>query len=90
MLHFYAASWLFFMATLSWLCLIQSFFQESQKMTNTTSDDAAAIIAKLSKLTLSTVDIYKDAKSKALELSRKQTASLEDPVRRAINLAFQV
>jgi hypothetical protein len=56
-------------------------------MAPTNCDTASELIVKLNKLTSDSISSHID---EALELSRKLTACLEDPVSRAIDLAFKV
>jgi hypothetical protein len=56
-------------------------------MEPTTSSTAAALITELNELSLDNIN---GSQEKALKLCRKLTVCLEDPVSRAINLAFKV
>ncbi|KAF2184635.1 sterigmatocystin 8-O-methyltransferase [Zopfia rhizophila CBS 207.26] len=52
-------------------------------------EQAAAIVAELSKFTPGTINGQQEERHKALELSRKLTAALEGPVNRATELVFK-
>ena len=53
-------------------------------------DQATALIAELSKLTPDAINNDQAERFKALELSKKLIAKLEDPVDRATELVFRV
>lgn len=62
----------------------------SSKQTSSLASSATALIAELSKLNPETFANVHEERYKAIELSKKLTATLEGPVNRATELVFKV